>query len=242
MSTGFAVVKTAFSISSTSSSTCSMTVTYSSTIRSAIACITAAGPMASCSGSASSRARTPVSWECEPCRTVTMKFSPRNSMISPFSTICTRVRVGLMVDVADGLEHQEQRTGVAVELGPLVGVHRVLDGQFVQTEELRNVGHLVGVRLVQADPDESAALARGPSPGPARVVAAGDADAVDIRGAVDDHVARHDGQGQLHRPARHGRHERGQGRQGRQDCHGRPPSSADRAPVRICTGQATRGC
>jgi hypothetical protein len=54
-----------------------------------------------------------------------------------------------VADVADGLEHHEQRVVVALQLGPLVGVHRVLDGELVQAEDVRDAGDLLGVGLVQ---------------------------------------------------------------------------------------------
>ena len=38
----------------------------------------------------------------------------------------------LLVDVPEGLEHDEQRVVVALDLGPLVGAERVLDGERVQ--------------------------------------------------------------------------------------------------------------
>ena len=61
--------------------------------------------------------------------------------------------------VLDRLEHQEQRVVVAFQLGALVGVHGVLDGQLVQTEHLGHGLHLMLVGFVQADPDERAAAA-----------------------------------------------------------------------------------
>ena len=45
----------------------------------------------------------------------------------------------LGVDVPERLEHQEQRVLVALQLGPLVGVDRVLDGEVVQPEGDRHV-------------------------------------------------------------------------------------------------------
>ena len=63
-------------------------------------------------------------------------------------------RDGLVLDVGDGLEHQEQRVVVALELGPLMGVHSVLDGQLVQAEDVGHGLHLVFVGFVQADPHE----------------------------------------------------------------------------------------
>ena len=62
----------------------------------------------------------------------------------------------LVLDVVDGLEHQEQRVVVALQLGSLVGVHRVLDGEFVQAEHVGDGLHLVFVGFVQTDPDEGA--------------------------------------------------------------------------------------
>ena len=106
-------------------------------------------------------------------------------MISPFCDDLDRVAGGVL-DVADRLEHQEQRVVVAVHLRSLVGVHRVLDGQFVQAEQLGDDGHLVGVGLVQADPDEAAALGADPGDRRDRVVALGHPIAVDVGGAVDD--------------------------------------------------------
>ena len=57
-------------------------------------------------------------------------------------------------DVVHGLEHQEQRLVVALQLRPLMGVHRVLDGQLVQAEHVGDGLHLVFVGFVQADPHE----------------------------------------------------------------------------------------
>jgi hypothetical protein len=62
--------------------------------------------------------------------------------------------------VADGLEHHEQGVVVAFQLGPLVGVHGVLDREFVQSERGGDALDLLAVRLVQADPDESSARLR----------------------------------------------------------------------------------
>ena len=48
---------------------------------------------------------------------------------------------------------QEQVAGVAVELGPLVLVHGVLDGQRVQPELLAQHGEVVAVGVAQVQPD-----------------------------------------------------------------------------------------
>ena len=61
---------------------------------------------------------------------------------------------GYVFDVVHGLEHQEQRLVVALQLGPLMRVHGVLDGQLVQAEHVGHGLHLVLVGFVQADPDE----------------------------------------------------------------------------------------
>jgi hypothetical protein len=67
----------------------------------------------------------------------------------------------LVRDVPDGLEYGEQRVVVPLELGALVRLGRVLQGQCVQTELLADDGQLAIVRLEQADPDEPLA-ALGP--------------------------------------------------------------------------------
>ena len=59
-----------------------------------------------------------------------------------------------MRDIVHGLEHQKQGFVVALELGPLVGVHGVFDGQRVQAEHVSDHLHLVFVGFMQPDPDE----------------------------------------------------------------------------------------
>lgn len=56
--------------------------------------------------------------------------------------------------VVHRLEHHEQGVVVALGLGPLVGVHRILDRQRMQSEKIGDGLHLIVVRFVQADPDE----------------------------------------------------------------------------------------
>src|SRR5919107_431566 len=58
------------------------------------------------------------------------------------------------VEVAGGLEHDEKRSGVALELGPLVGLHGVLDGQLVQPELFGYRGELLFGRPVESDPGQ----------------------------------------------------------------------------------------
>jgi predicted RNA-binding protein len=56
--------------------------------------------------------------------------------------------------VTDGLEHDEQRVAIALDLRPLMGDDRVLHGQLVQVELAPHRVELVLGRLVDADPDE----------------------------------------------------------------------------------------
>src|SRR4051794_36576401 len=63
--------------------------------------------------------------------------------------------------VVQRLEHDEQAFVVNVEFGPLVGVDRVLDRQWVRREVQREVVELVVGRLVQPEPSEAARHATG---------------------------------------------------------------------------------
>ena len=86
-----------------------------------------------------------------------------------------------------GAQHDEQRVVVLLELRPLVGVVRVLDGEVVQVELALHLAQQLLGRLVQADPDEA--------PGPGQhLVDVGDLDVADARAvlvgrAVDDPAA-----------------------------------------------------
>ena len=60
----------------------------------------------------------------------------------------------VLVDVPERLDRQEQAALVELELGALMGVHGVLDGERVQIEGDRDVVELVLVRLVQTHPHE----------------------------------------------------------------------------------------
>src|SRR5215204_4931513 len=91
------------------------------------------------------------------------------------------------VDVAGGLEDHEQGVVVDLELGPLVGVDGVLDGQLVQVELAPDRVELRLVRLVQPDPDKGVVGV----PGLVRLVQghlARPALAVLADRAVDDHA------------------------------------------------------
>ena len=55
----------------------------------------------------------------------------------------------------DGVQHREQRIAVFLDLGPLMAVTRIVDGELVQPEFL---GHLVQfgrLRFEQRDPHEA---------------------------------------------------------------------------------------
>ncbi|CAM5296412.1 hypothetical protein SPURM210S_04100 [Streptomyces purpurascens] len=61
-----------------------------------------------------------------------------------------------VLDIGDGLEDGEEDVAVLLDLGTLVGVDGVLDGERVQTEQFRDAGDLRLARFVQAQPDEAA--------------------------------------------------------------------------------------
>src|SRR5829696_5874486 len=62
----------------------------------------------------------------------------------------------LLVQVTGRLEHDEERIYVALQLGPLVGVRRILDRQPVQAELPCHGRELLFRRLVEADPRHTA--------------------------------------------------------------------------------------
>jgi hypothetical protein len=107
-------------------------------------------------------------------------------------------RLGL-VDVAGRAQDAEHGVAVAFELGALVGVDGVLDGQLVQVELARDLGELLARRPVQADPGDSTAFAAGRGH-LGEVARLGDALSVAVDGAIDDHRAEH-----IPRPAVTGR-------------------------------------
>ena len=98
----------------------------------------------------------------------------------------------LRVDVPERLEHQEQRVVVALELGPLVGVDGVLDGEVVQPEGDRHVLELDLAGFVQAEPDEVpvALRERAERVQVCRGAVHRDPDALAVEGTVDDHLPR----------------------------------------------------
>jgi hypothetical protein len=66
------------------------------------------------------------------------------------------VQVGDLVVGGDGdvVHVHEQMAGISVDLGPLVVLHRVLDGQRVQLELGRDEPHVVFVRVVEVEPQD----------------------------------------------------------------------------------------
>ena len=65
-----------------------------------------------------------------------------------------------LVQVPGGLEDDEQRVAVPLELRPLVRLDRVLDGELGQVEQLGQLTELLRLRPVEAQPGQ-AVLARG---------------------------------------------------------------------------------
>src|SRR5918998_2762000 len=92
----------------------------------------------------------------------------------------------LLVQVAGRLEHEEERLPVALQLGPLVGLRRVLDCQPVQAKLPGDGRELLFRRPVEADPCYPALVSDG-------LVSLlegdrlGDAVAVHVDGVVHDH-------------------------------------------------------
>src|SRR6185295_9587344 len=89
-----------------------------------------------------------------------------------------------------GLEHDEQRLAVDLELRALVRLDRVLDGELVEVELAADGVELLGRRLVHAEPDEAGPVVAGGLRGLLEVEIAPAALAVLVDGAVDDHAAR----------------------------------------------------
>ena len=90
------------------------------------------------------------------------------------------------VDVAGGLEHEEQRVAEHLELRALVGVHGVLDRQRVQLEALAHRLDDLGAGVVEADPDEAVAAGVGAAERGLELDAAALPVALVVEPAVDD--------------------------------------------------------
>jgi hypothetical protein len=91
-----------------------------------------------------------------------------------------------VLHVTDGLEHGEQRLPVPLDLRPLVRVHRVLDRQRVQVEQLGDVRELQLGRLVQPQPDEAVVGLADPVDRVHQIAPGLLADPVPVRHALDD--------------------------------------------------------
>ena len=99
----------------------------------------------------------------------------------------TGLDVARRLDVAQGLEHDEHRRLVLLDLGSLVAEDGVLDGQGVQVQLLVDEGELVVGRVPQPDPDE-AVLGEAQHVQLVAEVAAALSPSVAVDGLVHDHV------------------------------------------------------
>lgn len=63
-----------------------------------------------------------------------------------------------LVDVPEGAQDDDDRLAEPLDLGPLVGLEGVLDGELVQVEQALDAAHLGVRRIVQADPAEALAV------------------------------------------------------------------------------------
>ena len=119
-----------------------------------MACITAYGPSRRCSGSAVHALPNVVQSAVIAVadRDHEVLADEDHDLAGLDDLACQRHR--FVRDVLDGFQHQEQRVVVALQLGPLMGVHGVLHGQRVQPEDVCDILHLSLVGLVQPDPDE----------------------------------------------------------------------------------------
>ncbi len=70
------------------------------------------------------------------------------------------------VDVAGGLDDDQQGVAVELDLRPLMSVDRILDRELVQVELRRDLLELGGVGLEDAEPDEGAGAGDRPVPPP----------------------------------------------------------------------------
>src|ERR671914_687683 len=92
----------------------------------------------------------------------------------------------LLIQVAGRLEHDKERIPVALQLGPLVGVRRILDRQTVQAELPGDGREFLYRRLVEADPCNPALVSDGLI-GLLEGYRLGGAVAVHVDGIVHDH-------------------------------------------------------
>ena len=92
----------------------------------------------------------------------------------------------LGVDVAGGLDDDEEGVAVELELGPLVRFDRVLDRQLVEVESAGDLPELLRRRFEHAEPDEGPVPARRRAGLVEREVVAA-AQPFLVGGALDDH-------------------------------------------------------
>jgi hypothetical protein len=87
----------------------------------------------------------------------------------------------------NGPQHHEQAIAIQFHLRTLMGVVRVLGGQFVQAEQILNLRHQFFGRLAQPQPNEGV----WPIPQCWNVLqqGVGQLTTVGIGGAIDDHVS-----------------------------------------------------
>lgn len=93
------------------------------------------------------------------------------------------------VEVASRLQDDEQRVVVPLELGPLVGLDGVFDGQLVQAELAREGLELAAVRAVETDPRHPVGLRAKALVGLGQRGGTVGAGARDVHGAVDEAVS-----------------------------------------------------
>ena len=116
-----------------------------------------AGPWRRRSGRFSSRSRTSCSPLACPWRTVMT-----NASVDEHHDLAgLDVGVARLALEAQRLEHHEQRVAVELELRPLMGVDRVLDGELVQLELAPDGVELLFGRLDHPEPRERPVAAAG---------------------------------------------------------------------------------
>ena len=174
------------STSSTSSSSAAPTFSYSSTTRSQMAYMTPIGPWLQHLG-------TFLEVVARVREVDALPVADRHDEVATDEHVdLAGLHRVLLVDVPERLEDEEQRVAVVLELGPLVGVAGVLDGQRVQVEGAGDGSQLVRAGVVHADPLEVARVARHPRVPEALVVAVAQWHplAPVVEGVVHDHRPR----------------------------------------------------
>src|SRR6185503_14103232 len=91
-----------------------------------------------------------------------------------------------VLDVPRGAHYEERHRAVGLDLRPLAALDRVLDRELVELEDVLDV---VGPRLVQTEPHERVVVLAGGGQRVAIGPLAGQPDAIDVHGTVDDAFA-----------------------------------------------------